>query len=249
MRIAIVGYGRMGHEIEEIALQRGHTCVSIDTSNPEADHTEISEVSVSGADVCIDFTHPDSAVPNIEAMAGLGKDMVVGTTGWYKRLPDVKEIVKGSDVGFLWSPNFSIGVNLYFRLVEAAAKLFNSIEDYDVMGYEIHHNGKADSPSGTAIKITNILLENITRKSKAEYGMLNRRPDTDELHYASIRGGSNPGLHTVQFDSPFDTIEVSHQNRNRQGLALGAVLGAEFISGRKGYFEIEDLIESLIGGN
>ncbi|MBN1785876.1 MAG: 4-hydroxy-tetrahydrodipicolinate reductase [Candidatus Methanofastidiosa archaeon] len=248
MKIAIVGYGRMGHEIETLAKRRGHTCVTIDISNPEAEYDEINEISVGGCDVCIDFTQPDSAVANIDRMTNLGKNIVVGTTGWYKRLPYVKEMVKENDIGFLWSPNFSIGVNLYFRLIESAARIFNNIDDYDVLGYEIHHNGKADSPSGTAIKITNILLDNIKRKTKAEYGMLNRRPDADELHFASVRGGSNPGLHTVQFDSPFDTIEISHQNRSRQGLALGAVLGAEFINGRKGFYEIEDLIESLIGG-
>ncbi|HOP08950.1 MAG TPA: 4-hydroxy-tetrahydrodipicolinate reductase [Candidatus Methanofastidiosa archaeon] len=248
MRIAIVGYGRMGHEIEGLATGRGHECVTIDTSNTDARYNELSETSLKGCDVCIDFTQPDSAVTNIEMMAGLGKNMVVGTTGWYRRLPYVKEVVLDNDVGFLWSPNFSIGVNLYFRLVEAAAKLFNNIDDYDIMGYEIHHNGKVDSPSGTAIKIANILIEGINRKNKVEYGMLNRKPDPDEIHFASVRGGSNPGLHTVQFDSPFDTIEMSHQNRSRKGLALGAVLGAEFIKDRKGFYEIEDLIDSLIGG-
>jgi len=248
MRIAIVGYGRMGHEIEALAIGRGHECVTIDTSNTDADHDEISDASMDGCEVCIDFTHPESAVTNIEKMAGLGMNMVVGTTGWYRRLPYVREVIEEYDIGFIWSPNFSVGVNLYFRLIEAAARLFNNIDDYDVMGYEIHHNGKVDSPSGTAIKIANILVENINRKNKVEYGMLNRRPDPDEIHFSSVRGGSNPGLHTVQFDSPFDTIEVSHQNRNRQGLALGAVLGAEFIRDRKGFYEIEDLIDSLIGG-
>jgi len=248
MRIAIVGYGRMGHEIEALALARGHECVTIDTSNEDADHSELSETSLEGCDVCIDFTQPDSAVTNIERMAALGKNIVVGTTGWYKRMPHVKETVIENDIGFIWSPNFSIGVNLYFRLIQSAAGLFNNIDDYDVMGYEIHHNGKVDSPSGTAIKIANILVDGLRRKNKVEYGMLNRRPDEDEIHFSSVRGGSNPGLHTVQFDSPFDTIEISHQNRNRQGLALGAVLGAEFIKDRKGFYEIEDLIDNLIGG-
>ena len=248
MHVAIVGYGKMGREIAEVCRTRGHSFVTVDPRTPGADYAHIDAESVGGADVCIDFTHPSCAVDNIRAMADLGKQMVVGTTGWYDELPAVKGMIKASGVGFIWSPNFSIGVNLYFRLISAAAAIFNKVEDYDVMGYEIHHGAKADSPSGTAIKIASLLTSGIERKTTPVYEMLNRAPRPEELHYASVRGGSNPGLHTVLFDSGFDTIEVSHQNRNRSGLALGAVMAAEFIVNRHGYYEIEDLIDSIIGG-
>ncbi|MHC1605110.1 MAG: 4-hydroxy-tetrahydrodipicolinate reductase [Candidatus Methanofastidiosia archaeon] len=248
MKITIVGYGRMGREVFKVAEERGHECTTIDTNKSDADYNSISKESVGRSDVCIDFTHPDSAISNIEHMAALKKNIVVGTTGWYDRLSYVKELAEKSNIGFLWAPNFSIGVNLYFRMVEHASFLFSNMEEYDVMGYEIHHSGKADSPSGTAIKLSQILLENMKGKNRANFNKLDRKPEEDEIHFASVRGGSNPGLHTVIFDSPFDTVEISHQNRNRRGLAIGAVLAAEFVCGRKGFFEIEDLIKNIIGG-
>lgn len=248
MNIAIIGFGRMGREVMEVARSRGHTCTTIDTNNADADYQGVSGQSLEGADVCIDFTLPQSAVANLEAAAACKKPVVMGTTGWYSQMDHVRDIVEESGIGFLWSPNFSIGVNLYFRLVSAAASIFDNVDDYDVMGYEIHHNGKADSPSGTAIKIAQLLVDGIERKKEPVYEMLSRRREPHELHYASVRGGSNPGLHSVQFDSPFDTIEISHQNRNRQGLALGAVLAAEFVADRHGFYEIEDLIDHIIGG-
>lgn len=248
MHIAMVGYGRMGREIVPLCRERGHTVVTVDPTAAGADFRELGAAALCGVDVCIDFTHPESAIGNIEAMAAAGVSMVVGTTGWYDKLPVVKDVVASSGVGLIWSPNFSLGVNLYFRLVSAAAALFGNADGYDVMGYEIHHNGKADSPSGTAIKLAQLLVAGVKAKTTPVYGMLERKPRPEELHFASVRGGSNPGLHTVLFDSPFDTIEVSHQNRSRAGLAWGAVLAAEFISTRKGYYEIEDLIDSIIGG-
>lgn len=248
MHVAIVGYGKMGREIAAVCESRGHSYVTVDPQADDADFSSITQESVGAADVCIDFTHPSCAMENMAAMADLGKRMVIGTTGWYDELPTVKSMVQSSGVGLIWSPNFSIGVNLYFRLVSAAAAIFNKVDDYDIMGYEIHHGAKADSPSGTAIKIAGILTDGIDRKTKPVYEMLNRAPSPEELHYASVRGGSNPGLHTVIFDSGFDTVEVSHQNRNRAGLALGAVMAAEFIRDKHGYYEIEDLIDSIIGG-
>ncbi|MHC1598100.1 MAG: 4-hydroxy-tetrahydrodipicolinate reductase [Candidatus Methanofastidiosia archaeon] len=247
MKLAIIGYGRMGHEIQDVAMERGHSAVTIDPNRSDADFADISADSVEGCDVCIDFTHPSSAVKNIGLIASLKKPLVVGTTGWYDQMPHVREIIDQSGTGFLWSPNFSIGVNLYFRIISAAAQIFNNFNDYDVMGYELHHNGKADSPSGTAIKISQVLIENLKRKSTVVYEMLNRRPAPGEVHFASIRGGSNPGLHTVVFDSPYDTIEVSHQNRTRRGLAVGSVMAAEFIKDKVGFFDIEDLISDIIG--
>jgi len=247
MHLAIIGYGRMGKEIADVAIGRGHTFTTVDVNAPDAEHAHIAQESVGPCDVCIDFTHPQSVVGNIEQMASLGKHMVIGTTGWYGELDHVRSVVEEHDVGLLWSPNFSIGVNLFFRLVTAAAAIFDNVADYDVMGYEIHHNGKADSPSGTAIKMAQQIVDTMSSKDTPVYEMLNRRPEPNELHFASLRGGSNPGRHTVLFDSPFDTIELTHQNRTRRGLAVGAVLAAEYMSERKGFHSIDDLIDSMVG--
>ncbi|MBI2653849.1 4-hydroxy-tetrahydrodipicolinate reductase [Candidatus Woesearchaeota archaeon] len=249
MNIAIVGYGRMGHEIEKIAKAKGIDVVSIiDPNASDATHREINEDSMQDVDVCIDFTTPNSVIDSIQKISKFRKNIVVGTTGWYDKLEEARKIVNQSNIGLIYASNFSIGVNVFFKIVENAAKIINNIEDYDVYGYELHHNKKIDSPSGTAKTLAEILIKNIKRKSKLEYGKIDRKIEPDELHFASVRAGSIPGTHIVGFDSSADTIELKHVARNREGFALGAVMAAQWINGKKGFYDINDMMKSIIGG-
>jgi 4-hydroxy-tetrahydrodipicolinate reductase len=247
--IALIGYGKMGQILETLAAEKGHTITSIVDPFAEGCYKEINQEAISGADVCIDFTHPNVVVNNIKQIAALGKNMVIGTTGWYKQMDDIKQTVAENRVGLIWSGNFSIGVNALFAIVGYAAKIFNNLPDYDVLGHEFHHKNKADSPSGTATMLTNILLENIERKQRPAYQMLDRKIEPDELHFSSSRGGAIPGTHMVMFDSLVDTIEIKHTARGREGLASGTLMAAEFIQNKTGFFNIDDLMANLITGN
>lgn len=235
MKIAIVGYGKMGKEIERIAKLKSISVSSIIDPNEASAHKAIDDNSMKNADVCIDFTRPDAVIENIRKISKFGKNIVVGTTGWHDELEEAKEIVKNSNIGLIYASNFSIGVNVFFRIVENAAKMVNNLGDYDVFGYELHHSKKLDSPSGTAKSIEKILISNIKRKK--------------EISFASVRAGSIPGTHVVGFDSSADTIELKHTARNREGFALGAIMAAEWIQNKKGFFDINDMMSEVIGGN
>ena len=247
MNIAIIGYGKMGREIEKISKLKGINVVStIDPNSSGAKYKEINEESMRNVDVCVDFTHPSAAVDNIKKISNLKKNIVVGTTGWHDKIDEVKEIVRKSSIGFVYASNFSIGVNIFFRIIEHAAKIMNSVEDYDIYGYELHHNKKADSPSGTAKAIGDILIKNIKRKNKLLFEKIDRKIEPNELHIASVRAGSIPGTHVVGFDSSADTIELKHTARNREGFALGAVMAAQWIQNKKGFYTIDDMMKSII---
>ncbi len=244
--IALIGYGNMGRIIETMALEKGHTIAAkIDPFAEGCDET-ITREALSGADVCIDFTHPSVVVDNIKQMAALGKNMVIGTTGWYDQMDEIKQVVERHKVGLIWSGNFSVGVNALFKIVEFAARIFNNLPDYDVLGHEFHHKNKADSPSGTATMLANILVDNIARKEHAVYRMLDRKIEPNELHFSSSRGGAIPGTHSVMFDSPVDTIEIKHTARGREGFAAGTLLAAEFIQHKTGFYSINDLMDELV---
>ncbi len=247
MNTAIIGYGRMGHEIERIARAKGISIVSIiDPREKGATHKSIDEKSLKNADVCIDFTTPDSVLGNIRKISNLKKNIVVGTTGWQGKLEEARKIVKQNRIGLIHSSNFSIGVNVFFKIVENAARMLNKIEEYDVYGYEMHHNRKIDSPSGTARAIGNILIKNINRKNKLLFEAINRKIQPNELHFASVRAGAIPGTHAVGFDSDADTIELKHTARNREGFALGAVMAAQWINNKKGFYTIDDMMDSIM---
>jgi 4-hydroxy-tetrahydrodipicolinate reductase len=154
--------------------------------------------------------------------------------------------VKNNQVALIHAANFSLGMNIFYQILQQAAALFDRFENYDVSGIELHHHKKADSPSGTARKLADILLKYIQRKKKATYDLVNRKIEPDELHFASLRCGSIPGTHKIIFDSTADTVELTHTARNRQGLALGAVLAAEWIRGRKGFFSIDDMMKDKL---
>jgi len=236
MNISVIGYGKMGHEIERIAVARGISVKSvIDTSDADAAYKEIDEKSMSDVDVCIDFTRPDAVVNNIKNISKFKKNIVVGTTGWYSHIDEVKGIVEKAQTGLIYAPNFSVGVNVFFRIVESAARIIDRIDAYDVHGYEMHHSKKLDSPSGTAKAIEEILVKNIRRKTS--------------VPFASIRSGSIPGTHAVGFDSSSDTIELKHVARNREGFALGAIMAAEWINNRKGFYTVNDMMNDILGDN
>ena len=171
--------------------------------------------------MAVDFTSKDVVLKNIEEVAKLGKNMVVGTTGWYDHLGAIKKIVEKYKIGFIYSPNFSVGVNVFFKMIDFSSKLFAKLPEYDVYGLEIHHKAKLDSPSGTALKIAN--------KIKG-------------LQFNSIRAGRNPGFHEVVFDSNADSVTLSHQAHNRVGFAKGALLATEFIKNKKGMYFFEDIL-------
>jgi len=250
MYIAIVGYGRMGHLVEESARQKAISVVStIDPKNGSARYTSLTSETVGRADVCVCFTQAATILETIADLAKLKKDIVVGTTGWEEYLEDAKAIVKDAGIGMVYSPNFAFGVNIFFKMVESAAVIMNLFDDYDVAVHEVHHRGKLDSPSGTANQLAEIIIKNMSRKLTTEDQTLDRVIGHDELHISSTRCGHVPGYHSVMFDSEVDTIKLTHSARSRKGFALGALVAAEWIKGRKGFFTKDDVLKELFKGN
>lgn len=236
MKIALVGYGKMGHIINECAENLGHEVVTtIDTVSPDAkvtvsngDYEAVARaIKSSNADGIIEFSHPDAVMGNINALLPLGIPIVVGTTGWNDKHEEVDALAKKCGGTIMTSANFSIGVNMLYKIVEEAVRLMEPWSEYDVSTWEMHHNQKADSPSGTAIEIANRILKNTSRKTKIVTEEFHERPKAEELHVSSTRCGAVPGTHTVFFDSKADTIEITHRARSREGFAMGAVHALE----------------------
>ncbi|OGJ10574.1 hypothetical protein A2456_02415 [Candidatus Nomurabacteria bacterium RIFOXYC2_FULL_36_19] len=219
MKIALIGYGKMGQEIEALCKDSEiFEIVSISYKNKDE---SLDLEGIAKADVALDFTSKDVVLKNIQEVSKLGVNMVVGTTGWSDSLDEVKKIIEKNKIGFIYSPNFSVGVNIFFKMMDNAIKLFAKLPEYDAYGLEIHHKAKKDSPSGTALKIAS--------KIKG-------------LNFTSIRAGRNPGFHEVVFDSEADGITLSHQAYNRVGFAKGALMAAEFIKNKKGVYSFEDIL-------
>ncbi|MDP4010360.1 MAG: 4-hydroxy-tetrahydrodipicolinate reductase [Candidatus Spechtbacteria bacterium] len=241
MNLALIGYGSMGFAVRRIAEERGHNIAAvIDPRAPEATAPSLKEGVFSGADVALDFSLGEAVLDNIKFCREAGVDLVIGTTGWYDKLAEARDSAEG--IGLLWSSNFSIGVNLYFKIVEEAAKLMDNFDEYDIWGHEIHHYNKTDSPSGTAKTLEKILLDNIKRKKSAVEDKLDRKRADEEIHFSSVRGGAVNFAHTVGFDSAADRILLTHEARNRDGYALGAIKAAEWLKGKKGFFEMKDFL-------
>lgn len=227
----------MGRLVESIAAKRGHQIAAIASPSKNS-----LEECVDRADLFIDFSEPSSVLKNVETVAKKQKTLVIGTTGW-DQIEKVKQMASHYQTGILFSPNFSIGMLLFKKLVKEASRLFNSYEQYDIGGFEIHHNQKADSPSGTARALTESILQEWPRKKEAQFTTPEEKILPDVLHFASLRVGSNPGMHEIIIDSPEDTITLQHAAKNREGFALGAVLAAEWLNGRKGFYTMEDLLK------
>jgi 4-hydroxy-tetrahydrodipicolinate reductase len=242
MRIALLGYGKMGREVEAVARAQGHEITAV-----VDDAAGASRGSLEDADVAVDFTTPDAALPNIERVSGLGLDLVVGTTGWYNRLDDARAAVGRAGTGLVWAPNFSLGVQLFVRLAREAGRLVDSLEEYDVSVHETHHRHKVDHPSGTAIRIADVLVEAVRRKDRWEAGPPEGKPDPAVLWVTSARTGEVPGTHVVSLEGPDDAVELRHTARGRSGFARGAVSAATWIHGRKGFYGIEDMLADRFG--
>ncbi len=239
MNIALIGYGKMGKEIEQIAISRGHTIVlKVDVSN--ASSYSIDELRK--ADVAIEFSTPDAVINNIYKCFDANVPAIVGTTGWLDQLEAIKKNCSDKNQTLFYTSNYSIGVNLFFKVNEYLAKLMNTNPDYRVSMEEIHHVHKLDAPSGTAISLANQIIENNTQKQK----WVNAISDTkNELEIISKRVDEVPGTHTVTYSSAIDEISITHIAHNRKGFALGAVIAAEWVKDKKGVFGMNDLLNNL----
>lgn len=241
MQIALVGYGKMGKEVENQIKESGrHEVVSVSFEKPG---DVLDKAGIKKADVVIDFTVSDAVINTIGEVSAMGKNIVIGTTGWYDKINEAKQIVKKSNTGLIYGSNFSVGANIYFKIVAEAAKLFSKFGGYDVYGFEVHHSGKKDSPSGTALKIGKAILNNFPSKKSIQTEKVDRQIKEDELHFASVRGGRNPGYHEVVFDSSADSVTLSHQAHGRAGFAKGAILAAEFIKDKKGFYSFDEVFK------
>ncbi|MDL1891329.1 4-hydroxy-tetrahydrodipicolinate reductase [Sphingobacteriales bacterium CHB3] len=242
MNLALIGYGKMGKEIEAVAREKGITIVQIfDEKENHGGHALNASV-LSGVDVCIDFSTPFAVLDNIKAVVSCGKNLVVGTTGWYDKLDDVRKMVKEKNTGFLYSSNFSLGVNIFLHILKDAAHIFDRYADYDVAILESHHNKKVDSPSGTALSLGSTIVQHVRRKTEILSESSHGQIKPNQLHISSTRVGSTVGKHSVVFDSECDTIELVHTAKNRRGLALGAVVAAEWLKGKRGFFTMKDVV-------
>ena len=236
MKIGLIGSGKMGHAIEQIALQRGHEIVSvIDVNNQE----DFMSDAFKSADVAIEFSMPAVAMDNYRRAFAAGVPVVSGTTGWLEHLPEIKEACKAGQT-FFYASNFSLGVNIFFALNKYLAKIMNDFPAYDVRMVETHHVHKLDAPSGTAITLAEGLIDNIERKNKWVEG---KEPAEDEIGICSVREGEVPGIHTVIYESDVDTISITHDAKSRMGFALGAVVAAEFTCGKKGFLTMQDMLK------
>lgn len=237
MKIALIGYGKMGREIEKTALSRKHEVVSIiDISNPE----DFDSPQFLSAEAAIEFSQPQSAFGNYQKCFDRNIPVVAGTTGWLNRLDEVKKICETGNQTFFYASNFSIGVNIFFAVNRYLAKIMNSFPDYEVGMEEVHHIHKLDSPSGTGITLAEDILENIDRKKQWKEAA---EGDPTDLLIHSKREGEVPGIHEIFYESEADVISIRHDAKSRKGFALGAVLAAEFVKGKKGFLTMNEMLD------
>lgn len=237
MNIALIGYGKMGHEIEKIAVQRGHTIVSIiDVNNIN----DFESDAFKSADVAIEFSTPASALNNYRRAFAAGVPIVAGTTGWLEHIDEVKKTCEENGKTFFYASNYSLGVNIFFVLNKYLAKIMNNYPDYDVKMEEIHHIHKLDAPSGTAITLAEGVIENIDRKDNWHLETEEKKSD---LAIHCIREGEVPGIHEIIYESEADIISIKHDAKSRKGFALGAVVAAEFVKGKKGFLGMNDMLK------
>lgn len=236
MKIALIGYGKMGKAIEEIALHRGHTIVLKVNDENLGDFTK---ENVSKADVAIEFTGPHTAYDNIKGIIDFGVPVVSGSTGWTERINEINKYCTEKNCTFLYASNFSVGVNVFFEINKRLASLMAPHTEYNISMEEIHHTQKKDAPSGTAITLAEQILERVPQKKKWVNQASN---DASELPIISKREDPAPGTHSIKYSSSIDDIEIIHTAHNRKGFALGAVLAAEFIKDKKGIFSMKEVL-------
>ncbi|TDE45924.1 4-hydroxy-tetrahydrodipicolinate reductase [Flavobacterium rhamnosiphilum] len=239
MKIALLGYGKMGQVIERIALERGHEIVLKKDENNTFD-------GLSNADVAIDFSVPTAAVSNISSCFHANVPVISGTTGWLEHYDEMAALCAAKNGGFISSSNFSLGVNIFFELNEYLAKIMSKFDNYTVAMEEIHHTQKLDAPSGTAISLAKGVIENsLYTNWTLEKPEANHPSDSElakQIHIEAKRIGTVPGTHTVTYNSVVDAIEIKHTAHNREGFALGAVIAAEWIVGKQGIFTMKDVL-------
>jgi 4-hydroxy-tetrahydrodipicolinate reductase len=236
MKLAIIGYGKMGHEIEQVALERGHQIiVTIDNETEWSERLGLVE----SADVAIEFSHPSVALNNIHRTLETGIPLVCGTTGWFAALESITDLCNKKNGAFFYASNYSIGVNLFMSINKKLAQLMEKHHDYDVVMEETHHIYKADAPSGTAITLADDIMAN--NHSKTSW-TIDLPAQKQELFIKPIRHRNTPGIHTVCWESPIDVIEITHTAKGRRGFALGAVIAAEWLRERKGIYTMKDLL-------
>ena len=239
MRIALIGYGKMGREIEAAAIARGHEVVlKIDINNID----EFTPENLAKADVAIEFTRPDTALNNVLRCLNNNTPVVCGTTGWADKLDEAVNLCRSKNGAFLWASNFSLGVNLFFKLNSHLAALMNRFDGYDASMTEVHHTQKLDIPSGTAITLAEGVVAELDRKKSWHAGCNAIDSGKDILEIESIREGNVPGIHTIRYKSEYDSITITHEAFTRKGFALGAVIAAEYIAVRKGVFSMDDVL-------
>lgn len=226
-RLAIVGYGKMGKLVEQLAPEYGFTvALKLDEFN-NARFESITAENFRGVDVAVDFSIPAAVAENVERIAALGVNIVLGTTGWAGEAERVRCAVERGGIGLVWSPNYSVGVNAFFRLVSEAARLLANEPAYGAWAWEIHHSTKKDAPSGTLLKL-------VEEMKRAGYGRA--------IDVSSNRAGAHPGTHEIGFDSAADTITLRHTSRSREGLARGALKAAQWVAGKHGFFEFAEIL-------
>jgi len=236
MNIALIGYGKMGHEIEQIAKERGHNIVAIiDVNNRD----DFDSPAFKSADVAIEFSTPASALDNYKRCFAANVPVVAGTTGWIEHMEEVKKACKDNNQTFFYASNYSLGVNIFFAMNKYLARIMNNYPNYNVKVEEIHHIHKLDAPSGTAITLAEGVIENIDRK---DYWNLEIEKKDTDIAIHCIREGEVPGIHEIFYESESDIISIKHESKNRKALALGAVVAAEFTKGKKGFLGMNDML-------
>ena len=231
MKIALIGYGAMGKLIRQLAEKKGHEiAIVVDDADASLSPPDLA-AKLKGADVAIDFTTADAVRRNVEACVAAGVPLVEGTTGWRDQLEVIEQTVRDGNGSFVFGANFSIGVNLFYRIADFAAELFAKFPEYEAFIEEQHHSRKRDAPSGTALKLKDIVAEHIAK----------------DFSVSATRAGSIPGTHRVGFDGPADQILLEHTARSREGFASGALMAAEWLVGKQGFFEFTEVMDEIVG--
>ena len=242
MKIGLLGYGRMGREVEAVAIERGHTISARFISTHQVPDDTSLTGELAGVDCLVDFSVPTAAPRHIRIFGSLPVPLVVGTTGWHDQIPALTDLVRHRGGALLYASNFSIGAQIFFTAVSAAAKLIDRFPEYDIAIQETHHALKKDAPSGTALTLARSILDTVKRKTSILTSLDGHQAEPHELVVSSTRVGSVTGTHSVLFDSPVDSIQLIHTAHNRRGFALGAVYAAEWLVGRRGVFTMEDFL-------
>ncbi|MBI5215460.1 MAG: 4-hydroxy-tetrahydrodipicolinate reductase [Ignavibacteriae bacterium] len=246
MNIALIGYGKTGREIERLAPEHKMKIVQIFDEENNSGASGLTKQSLKNVDVCIDFSTPHVVVQNIEATLSCGKNIVVGSTGWYDKLDDVKKLVMKTKTGLLYAANFSLGMNIFYHGVSVISELCDKFHFYDVAISETHHTQKLDAPSATAMALAHTVMQ----KFKSKKSILQESPKgkikPEQLQVSSIRLGGVVGNHRVMFDSEADSIELVHSAKNRTGFAHGALIAAQWLKGKKGVYTMKDVITSML---